>query len=282
MPENTESENDPQKAANLARIRDNQRRSRARRKDYLKDLESKYRNCEQIGVSASAEIQAAARSVVDENRRLRDLLKSYGIPDAEIDRASGNQGSLAGDTLEIMVNSRQPCGQGDGCQSGSTLEVPAPQLQHAQSAPPQSGCRPIACQRPALEIPANATAQSSSQMPTPSSVPGYDQPFDMESSASSQPTPQQTAQMYGMPAGHSMGFPQGFNQPIMNHPMPQQDPQYGGLSSCQVAADTIRTFSPNAGYELEQELGCHAPGEECSVPNLKVFNVIDRYTVGAG
>ncbi|KAF1821778.1 uncharacterized protein K489DRAFT_299098, partial [Dissoconium aciculare CBS 342.82] len=62
-----------------ARIRDNQRRSRARRKEYLQDLEVRFRNCEQLGVEASAEIQAAARRVVDENKRLRMLLKQRGL-----------------------------------------------------------------------------------------------------------------------------------------------------------------------------------------------------------
>ncbi|KAF2838760.1 hypothetical protein M501DRAFT_907401, partial [Patellaria atrata CBS 101060] len=62
----------------LARIRDNQRRSRARRKEYLQELEWKYRNCEQLGVEASAEIQLAARRVLEENKRLRALLKQKG------------------------------------------------------------------------------------------------------------------------------------------------------------------------------------------------------------
>ncbi|KAF2083285.1 hypothetical protein K490DRAFT_18352, partial [Saccharata proteae CBS 121410] len=62
-----------------ARIRDNQRRSRARRKEYLQELETKYRNCEQKGVEASAEIQAAAKRVLEENRRLRALLRQQGL-----------------------------------------------------------------------------------------------------------------------------------------------------------------------------------------------------------
>ncbi|EMC91909.1 hypothetical protein BAUCODRAFT_40476, partial [Baudoinia panamericana UAMH 10762] len=67
------------------RIRDNQRRSRARRKEYLQELETRYRQCEQSGVEATAEVQAAARRVVEENKRLRYLLKQQGFTDAEID-----------------------------------------------------------------------------------------------------------------------------------------------------------------------------------------------------
>ncbi|KAF2432585.1 hypothetical protein EJ08DRAFT_585201, partial [Tothia fuscella] len=69
----------PEQKANLARIRDNQRRSRARRKEYLQELETKYRQCEQIGVEASSEMQVAARKVLEENRKLRTLLKSKGM-----------------------------------------------------------------------------------------------------------------------------------------------------------------------------------------------------------
>ncbi|KAL8883334.1 MAG: hypothetical protein Q9215_008268, partial [Flavoplaca cf. flavocitrina] len=48
------------------------RRSRARRKEYILELEAKVRAYEQEGVSASAEIQAAARKVVVENEVLRE------------------------------------------------------------------------------------------------------------------------------------------------------------------------------------------------------------------
>jgi len=58
----------PTKAkAHLDRVRDNQRRSRARRKEYLVELEDKFRQCEQLGVEASSEMQAAARAVLAEN-----------------------------------------------------------------------------------------------------------------------------------------------------------------------------------------------------------------------
>lgn len=71
--------------AHLARIRDNQRRSRARRKEYLNDLEDKFRHCEQQGVTASAEMQEAARRVLEENRRLREILLQKGIATEEIE-----------------------------------------------------------------------------------------------------------------------------------------------------------------------------------------------------
>ncbi|XPS76630.1 hypothetical protein M3J09_008678 [Ascochyta lentis] len=77
------------KAQNLARIRDNQRRSRARRKEYLQELEARLRSCDQVGIEASAEIQSAARKVLDENKKLRSLLLDHGLSDADIVAALG-------------------------------------------------------------------------------------------------------------------------------------------------------------------------------------------------
>ncbi|KAI9856963.1 MAG: hypothetical protein M1813_008679 [Trichoglossum hirsutum] len=105
---------------NLARIRDNQRRSRARRKEYLQSLETRWRECELQGVKASAELQSAARKVADENRRLRALLRSVGsLTDGEIDALLRQQpdGGVEGRVgeLESMLGSRKPCGGGRGC-----------------------------------------------------------------------------------------------------------------------------------------------------------------------
>ncbi|PTD01472.1 hypothetical protein FCULG_00010117 [Fusarium culmorum] len=71
----------PAQKANLARIRDNQRRSRARRREYLQELEQRLRVYELQGVEASSEVQHAARRVAEENRQLRGLLNRHGIGD---------------------------------------------------------------------------------------------------------------------------------------------------------------------------------------------------------
>ncbi len=78
--------NRPQQKANLARIRDNQRRSRARRREYLQDLEQRLRVCELQGVEATTEVQAAARRVAEENRHLRQLLNKQGFSDSYINQ----------------------------------------------------------------------------------------------------------------------------------------------------------------------------------------------------
>ena len=62
----------PPMKPNPARVRENQRRSRARRKEYLEELEARLRNYETLGVQASIDVQHSARAVLVENARLRE------------------------------------------------------------------------------------------------------------------------------------------------------------------------------------------------------------------
>ncbi|KJZ79269.1 hypothetical protein HIM_01420 [Hirsutella minnesotensis 3608] len=69
---------------NLARIRDNQRRSRARRREYVQELEQRLRLYELQGIEASTEVQMAARRVAEENKQLRELLNRHAVSDENI------------------------------------------------------------------------------------------------------------------------------------------------------------------------------------------------------
>src|ERR1700733_179601 len=116
-----------QAKANLARIRDNQRRSRARRKEYLQELEARLRQCELQGIEASSEIQMAARRVADENKKLRGLLAQHGIGDDSVEaylqssptndalmvgQYGGNSNSVH--TLEQLLHTRKTyCADGN-------------------------------------------------------------------------------------------------------------------------------------------------------------------------
>lgn len=101
-------------SANLARIRDNQRRSRARRKEYVQDLEARLRRVELQGVEAATEIQLAARRVADENRRLRALLNRHGVGDDVIEGylvgGGGGEAAVgrAVERLEQLLVPRRP------------------------------------------------------------------------------------------------------------------------------------------------------------------------------
>jgi len=74
----------PEQQLAALRNRENQRKSRARRKDYIQELEQRLRQYEVDGVRATAEVQAAARKVSEENVGLRSLLGLYGVDDGRI------------------------------------------------------------------------------------------------------------------------------------------------------------------------------------------------------
>lgn len=81
--------------AHAARVRDNQRRSRARRQEYLHELEARVRKCQEDGVQANMELQVAARRVVEENRLLHALLQDMGLQQQDVDaRLAGLRGDV--------------------------------------------------------------------------------------------------------------------------------------------------------------------------------------------
>jgi hypothetical protein len=66
-------------------LRDNKRRFRSRRKEYVADLERSLRELRQQGVQATKEVQLSARRVAQENVLLRDLLRQQGVDDNVVD-----------------------------------------------------------------------------------------------------------------------------------------------------------------------------------------------------
>ncbi|KAH8587408.1 hypothetical protein B0O99DRAFT_400201 [Bisporella sp. PMI_857] len=63
------------------RLRENKRRFRLRRKEYVTDLERSLRELREQGVQATKEVQLSARKVARENARLRQLLRYVGVDD---------------------------------------------------------------------------------------------------------------------------------------------------------------------------------------------------------
>lgn len=229
-----------QRTANLARIRDNQRRSRARRKEYLQELEAKYRSCEQSGMEASAEIQAAARKVVEENRKLRQLLKRQGMSDPEIDgfivdRPENPQYPTAAKALDDMLGQRIPCRhprQSSEC--GSDGASTSRSRKPTSIAPAQTPMQQEQQQMPHLAPPYTSPhSNASSSVPTPSA---------MQFPASQQPqayamatTTYQPPIDYGMPWDESIVWQDQYQH--------QTTQSMGDSSSCYVAADVIRAYS---------------------------------------
>ncbi|OTA69451.1 hypothetical protein K449DRAFT_447099 [Hypoxylon sp. EC38] len=125
--------------ANLARIRDNQRRSRARRKEYVADLEMRLKRFERQGVEATWAIQQVARRVADDNIKMRALLNKMGfdneritsflrtgsldLTEAQISNLSQEQVDMI-QTLELLLASHYPERHGPEPDTSSSSSTP--------------------------------------------------------------------------------------------------------------------------------------------------------------
>uniref|UniRef100_A0A8H7NI95 BZIP domain-containing protein n=1 Tax=Bionectria ochroleuca TaxID=29856 RepID=A0A8H7NI95_BIOOC len=71
-------------AAKTSRLTENKRRYRARRKEYILDLERRIAESREQEIKATMEVQFAARKVVVENGWLKELLRQAGFTDEDI------------------------------------------------------------------------------------------------------------------------------------------------------------------------------------------------------
>lgn len=152
------------------RIRENQRRSRARRKEYVETMERKLQEYERRGVDATLEMQQAARTVAVENARLRLLLAQMGARAADVDAfLQAFQDRDAAHTLSL-VRLVQGGGGVTAAAAAAESETPSPvsgalcKLDVLAAASVQQGC----CGDDGWAPPAPARAESPSTVePSP-------------------------------------------------------------------------------------------------------------------
>ncbi|KAF2129452.1 hypothetical protein P153DRAFT_385661 [Dothidotthia symphoricarpi CBS 119687] len=267
------------KAQNLARIRDNQRRSRARRKEYLHELEIKLRSCEQAGIEASSEIQSAARRVLDENKKLRALLYERGVSEQELVAALGGPPERSYDqissapTLNTMLERRIPCNM------LSSTSSPAPAHTRAASLP-----RHMPSVQ-SITVPASrATALSCYDSASPGSIVssmGTPPPASYSTPFYSTPATPPASEIKTEGVQYDYPYEQAYNGSwaYSNHYNFAADPvPYYNSTSCVDAANIIRTMRSDVGPELEAGFGCRTPDQHCYVNNNMVFGMMDRYS----
>ncbi|KIY44287.1 hypothetical protein FISHEDRAFT_78192 [Fistulina hepatica ATCC 64428] len=76
----------PDAGTKAARVRENQRLSRVRKREYVASLEERLRRCEEAGATLNTKIQDAAQKVAADNRVLRRLLRErLGVDEQDID-----------------------------------------------------------------------------------------------------------------------------------------------------------------------------------------------------
>ena len=140
-------------------------RSRARRKEYMHELEAKLRSYEQIGIEASSEIQTAARRVLHENQKLRSLLHGRGVSESEILAALEDMSDrryehdTAASRLHAMLERRV------NTNVVSSTSSPIPSYTRAASIPRQKPPVP-----PVTIPPTRPTALSYNDSPSPGSI----------------------------------------------------------------------------------------------------------------
>ena len=259
---------------NSTRIRDNQRRSRARRKEYLQELEAKLRKCEELGVQASVDIQVAARAVSAENARLREengrlkdenerlkaklRIEDHPMPAVVID---GHNEESAKASVGLPITTAEP----GYVVAGNVRSI----LQDGSLHPrPKDAGQPIQTNNSNFEPPVQAPASSPHTTPVTLQAP---------------------------PGTHDVP-----NNPLATHPSHRpseskiQPPTEGqcthnkessitdDTSSCEYAAQIITSMRADVSTEdIRVDLGCGPDVQEwrkCKVNNAKLFVAMDRYT----
>lgn len=86
-----------------ARIRNNQRRSRARHREFVDELKAKVREYERQGVQATLDMRRVARKVALENSRLRSLLACRGVTTEEVNHYLASFDDRACESLPLTA-----------------------------------------------------------------------------------------------------------------------------------------------------------------------------------
>ncbi|MCJ1286581.1 hypothetical protein MMC26_005927 [Xylographa opegraphella] len=240
-------------AANLVRIRDNQRRSRARRKEHLQDTEKRLRELERAGIEVSSDIQKAARKVVDENCQLRSLLRLRGVTDAEIDehlRRSVNGSEEIAPSPHLLV-------------TGHSVKLLS-FTKHTSNAITPVPSRPydVLSQKATAFTPISGTTEE-----TPNHAP---------------PQPETPAADYSVAIRHidNSNPPEIHLQSTTTQHQQPTEPirppsKIDNTTSCLLAANILAGMSAKSAEEVSAELGCY-PGTDCAVDNVTLFQIMDR------
>lgn len=250
------------------RIRDNQRRSRARKKEYVNELEEKYRTCQQYGAEASATIQHLARSVLEENKRLRALLHLHGIFDDEIGATSVVQ------DLQSTLESRSVCSSVSSTTAEPVMaDGKLNAAQHAMLRPQIQTLHPSvathsAIRRPDSLVPSRGTSWNHDHSPTLD-------PTETMWSRGQQSTPFSQDDMQQLTASPSDSSQAAQSDQVGSQPGPKS-----GSTACNQAALLLKSSFPHLDHEPEQDLCCKGPLIGCEVPNNRVFDLVDKYTSG--
>ncbi|TKW55179.1 hypothetical protein CTA1_11979 [Colletotrichum tanaceti] len=298
------------KSANAIRIRDNQRRSRARHKEFVDELQRKVQEYEKRGIEASLQMQKAARDVAIENSRLRALLASRGVTNDQVDaylRSFDDDPKGASSAAVPISSTLAPILNAPIVLEPSPTQLPPLQEHFGQAFPPEpleddavakkkrkfgdALLPPVLTLTPTpdvqqssaldrLAVLADASLNRSSTQPghppgRPLSEPSRSpHPYDR----TSQTPPRPTAAPLPLPPPPPPP-PQQQQQHRQQHQHHQQLPTVSPHEmSCNAAARIIADMQGGNGDERKAKiaLGCGAQDEECFVKNTSIFRMLDH------
>lgn len=268
----------PATKPNPARVRENQRRSRARRKEYLEELEARLRNYESLGIQASVDVQHSARTVLVENARLREENAQLRIVNDRLKqqleaKPEHNRDNISADgdsqSLERGRVSR------DESRTWAAVCAPAvesneePAAESLQSNFHTTGrCDGELAIVNELSLPMTTQAGSFQPSPTPTapSMSDVDQPSTSETASHDRFPAQQETDAQEMTCGRNY------------HADLSTD-----TSSCEYAAQIITSMRADVTTDdVRADLGCNesiGDWKRCKVNNAKLFVAMDLYTV---
>jgi hypothetical protein len=275
------------KPSPAVRIRDNQRRSRARRKEYIEDLEQRIRRFERQGVEATTEVQAAARKVAKENALLRSLLVAHGVSHYAIDDYL--RGKHYNTDLVPLIAKTPVSAVGAGTLSNVPTSLVNEAEVRAPYSPSSSGCWRACQQSIEHPIPSKVFHENKSQgLPHVAEItttppgpqmstccnPSTEVAVPMDPAIGRQAASTSIEQSGKTPQPSPFG---PISQPCrhVGAEMPQGEFKMDDETSCEAAANIIASMRGGDAETVLAEIGC-SPGNTCSVKNMTIFDLLDR------
>jgi hypothetical protein len=252
----------PSAIAPAIRIRENQRRARARRKELIGDLKSRVRDYELQGVAATAEIQEAGRKALLENKRLRALLAKKGVPTAEV------EAFLNGHDYETSVNAPFPTPKpvdviGTQSEGAPPVDLRLQAAMHASDAVSQ----------PVSAAPSSATLMCT-RLENAKHV-GKNSQYTRSSNDNELCRPGEQLEKY---LERRIPSP-NFLEPVSDCYCPELEPVPDQVQSpeteCSIAANILAGFRGHGDVERARaELGC-PDSTQCSITNTALLHALD-------
>ncbi|KAJ5678952.1 hypothetical protein N7462_007196 [Penicillium macrosclerotiorum] len=240
----------------LARVRENQRKSRARKQDYIRELEQKLASSNKEAQQKDIEHRLEVQKVQAENRQLRTLLGSLGISPELVQQylQLADQGASANRKVAIPAVHR-------------LTELPS--IAPYTDPTPQPNCNPqvasSACSAATTELPVTVDSRETCE-----STPTETEMKDSQEPQSPVQPPKQTLPSLCKCPSNTKELSPTTNEDVLN------------TTLCSMAEQLIEQYNTQ-GVDIEEIRGrlwagfqAGASGNDCRVENQMLFQVLDE------